>query len=74
MPLIEQDVIGDSFASLLKANGDIDTLAWSIEYTKRLEENGRDQLHIWPEHCIIGTQWHAFEMHCINGVIRQGGV
>ena len=33
-------------------------LAWSIEYTKRLEEKGRFQLCIWPEHCLIGTPGH----------------
>lgn len=57
MPLLQKDVVGDA-AALFKESGDIDTLAWSIEYTKRLEEKGRFQLCIWPEHCLIGTSGH----------------
>jgi nicotinamidase/pyrazinamidase len=29
---------------------------WCIEYTRRLEANGKFQLMIWPEHCIVGTE------------------
>ena len=56
-PLMQQEVVGES-AKLFKDNGEVDTLAWSIEYTKRLEEKGRFQLCIWPEHCLIGTPGH----------------
>jgi nicotinamidase-related amidase len=57
MPSMQQEVVGDT-VKLYKENGDVDTLAWSIEYTKRLEEKGRFQLCIWPEHCLIGTPGH----------------
>ncbi|RHY32842.1 hypothetical protein DYB25_013942 [Aphanomyces astaci] len=33
--------------------------AYAYEYTKALEEGGRFQLCIWPEHCIIGTPGQA---------------
>ncbi|KAL3777789.1 hypothetical protein ACHAWO_005816 [Cyclotella atomus] len=57
MPSVQHEVVGDT-VTLYKENGDVDTLAWSIEYTKRLEEKGRFQLCIWPEHCLIGTPGH----------------
>ena len=31
---------------------------WCIEYTKRLASNGKFQLMIWPEHCLVGTEGH----------------
>lgn len=31
----------------------------ALWYTKRLSENGRFQLTIWPEHCLIGSVGHA---------------
>ncbi|RHY28947.1 hypothetical protein DYB32_005575 [Aphanomyces invadans] len=33
--------------------------AYAYEYTKALEEGGRFQLCIWPEHCIMGTPGQA---------------
>lgn len=30
-----------------------------LEYTASLQEKGRFQLCIWPEHCLIGTPGHA---------------
>lgn len=69
MPLMQQDVIGDS-ANLFKDNGDVDTLAWSIEYTKRLEEKGRFQLCIWPEHCLIGTPGHNV-VKCVRDAMDE---
>lgn len=59
MPLLESHVVGETATNVLfKEDGEVDTLAWSIEYTKRLEEKGRFQLCIWPEHCMIGTPGH----------------
>eukprot|EP00804_Cyclotella_cryptica_P020088 CCRYP_014891-RB/>CCRYP_014891-RB protein AED:0.28 eAED:0.28 QI:0/-1/0/1/-1/1/1/0/236 len=62
-PLVENDVITTSesnFAptTLWNEHGEFDTLAWCIEYTRRLESKGRFQLCIWPEHCLIGTEGH----------------
>ena len=31
---------------------------WCIEYTRRLEANGKFQLMIWPEHCLGGSEGH----------------
>lgn len=56
-PPVEQSVVGES-VKLWKEDGELDTLAWSIEYTQRLEAKGRFQLCIWPEHCLIGTPGH----------------
>ena len=42
-----------------QATGNIDLLKYCIEYTKRLEEKGRFQLCIWPEHCLIGSPGHT---------------
>lgn len=33
--------------------------AWSLEYTRQLEEQARKQLMIWPYHTLIGTPGHA---------------
>ena len=30
-----------------------------LDYTKKLKENGKYPLCIWPEHCIIGSQGHS---------------
>jgi len=31
---------------------------WVEFYSKRLEENGRFKITIWPDHCLIGTEGH----------------
>lgn len=36
--------------------GNLDLVKYCIEYTKKLEEGGRFNLTVWPEHCIIGTE------------------
>lgn len=58
---MESDVVDDDDdapRNLWKDDGDLDTSAWCIEYTRRLEAKGRFQLCIWPEHCLIGTEGH----------------
>jgi nicotinamidase/pyrazinamidase len=56
MPLIDEDVVAAK-VPLIK-DGEVDTLAWGKEYTRRLESKGRFQLCIWPEHCLIGSDGH----------------
>jgi nicotinamidase-related amidase len=34
------------------------TQDYSVEYVRNLEKNGRYQLMIWPEHCLIGHWGH----------------
>jgi nicotinamidase/pyrazinamidase len=51
---------------VLKEDGSIDLLKYSIEYAKRLEEKGRFQICVWPEHCLIGSPGH-----CVVDVVRQ---
>ena len=34
---------------------------WGLEYVEGLERNGRFQLCVWPNHCLIGTTGHAVE-------------
>mmetsp|Transcript_2433 Transcript_2433/g.3447 ORF Transcript_2433/g.3447 Transcript_2433/m.3447 type:complete len:290 (+) Transcript_2433:149-1018(+) len=38
---------------------DSNLLPHCILYTEQLESEGRFQLVVWPEHCLIGTQGHA---------------
>lgn len=52
--------------NLYDADGNLDILAYCIEYTARLEKSGKFQLCIWPEHCLIGTPGHG-----IYPIIRQ---
>jgi nicotinamidase-related amidase len=57
---IDERVFGplDKF---LKDDGsdEIDLYKYAVEYTTRLEKNGRFQLFIWPEHCLIGSPGHC---------------
>ena len=39
--------------------GTLDLTKYCIAYAKRLEERGRFQICIWPEHCLIGSEGHA---------------
>jgi nicotinamidase/pyrazinamidase len=46
--------------TVLKEDGkSLDLTKYVLEYTRRLEQRGRFQLCIWPEHCLIGTNGHA---------------
>jgi nicotinamidase/pyrazinamidase len=51
---IDQDVFG-SLENLLDTSGNLDLYKYCIEYTKRLEERGKFQLVVWPEHCLVGS-------------------
>ena len=64
--LVHPDVMRVEEESLYDQSGNLDLLAYCIEYTERLEKSGKFQLMIWPEHCLIGTQGH-----CICDAIRQ---
>mmetsp|Transcript_20035 Transcript_20035/g.41714 ORF Transcript_20035/g.41714 Transcript_20035/m.41714 type:complete len:295 (-) Transcript_20035:166-1050(-) len=61
-PLVEADVFtkGGEISSAIQSTEEenFDILQYCIEYTRRLEEKGRFQLCIWPEHCLIGTEGH----------------
>ena len=46
--------------SVLAEDGEaLDLRKYALEYTRRLEEGGRFQLCIWPEHCLIGSPGHG---------------
>lgn len=49
---------GDVPDTLYGDDGKLDIVQYCIEYTRRLEEKGRFQLCIWPEHCLIGSDGH----------------
>lgn len=51
---LDEAVFG-SLDNLLDTEGRLDLYKYTIEYTKRLEENGKFQLVVWPEHCLIGS-------------------
>jgi nicotinamidase/pyrazinamidase len=59
--LLDSSVFGMDDGDLIvdPTTGTIDLLKYCIAYTKRLEEKGRFQLCIWPEHCLIGSPGHA---------------
>ena len=42
---------------------------WGVDYVAGLEANGRFQLCVWPDHCLIGTTGHAVEP-AINGALQ----
>jgi nicotinamidase/pyrazinamidase len=42
-----------------KCNMVTDLERYCLEYTTRLEQSGKFQLCIWPEHCLMGTAGHA---------------
>jgi len=39
--------------------GEFDLQKYCLEYARRLEQRGRFQICIWPEHCLIGSEGHA---------------
>ena len=60
-PLVEVKILAQGGAvpdDLYKEDGTLDIVKYCIEYTRRLEEKGRFQLCIWPEHCLIGSEGH----------------
>ena len=45
---------------VLKEDGKtLDLVNYCIEYAQRLEDKGRFQICVWPEHCFIGSKGHA---------------
>ncbi len=43
---------------------------WGLEYCTELEKQGRFQLCIWPEHCLIGTSGHNV-VDSINDALQE---
>mmetsp|Transcript_802 Transcript_802/g.1233 ORF Transcript_802/g.1233 Transcript_802/m.1233 type:complete len:294 (+) Transcript_802:47-928(+) len=60
---LEEDLtlfeVEDVTFQVMNKDGDFSLYEYAKEYTHRLEEKGRFQLCIWPEHCLIGTDGHA---------------
>jgi nicotinamidase-related amidase len=50
------------------ATGKIDILKYCIEYTRRLEEKGKFQLCIWPEHCLMGSVGHTMVEKVLDAI------
>jgi nicotinamidase-related amidase len=44
--------------TVVDSNGTFDLTKYCIEYSRQLEQKGRFQICIWPEHCLIGTPGH----------------
>jgi nicotinamidase-related amidase len=42
----------------------------ALDYVRKLEENGRYQLTIWPPHCLIGSAGHAV-FPCLYQALQQ---
>lgn len=60
-PPVDDEVLatgGEIRASIRKKGGELDLVQYCVEYCTRLEEKGRFQLCIWPEHCLVGTPGH----------------
>ena len=52
------------------SDGRLDLKTYCVEYTRRLEANGRLQLIIWPDHCILGTKGHNV-VPCVQAKMSQ---
>jgi len=48
----------------------IDLHKYCVEYARHLEERGRFQLCIWPEHCLIGSPGHAV-VDCVQQALHD---
>lgn len=44
------------------------TQDYSVEYVRNLEKNGRYQLMIWPEHCLIGHWGHNIHQSVLQSL------
>lgn len=55
---VGDDLVNSSMIKMKSVDGKMDLLAYCIEYTRLLEEEGRFKLCIWPEHCLLGTTGH----------------
>jgi len=53
-------------ADTVMNNGTFDLTKYCLEYARRLEDKGRFQICIWPEHCLMGS-----EGHCVVPCVRQ---
>ncbi len=42
---------------------------WSVEYTRRLQEQAKKALTIWPYHCLIGSPGHSLDPELLSAVI-----
>lgn len=51
-----------------REGGSFDLAGYCKEYAKRLEDGGRFQLCIWPEHCIIGSPGHCLVPEILSAV------
>jgi nicotinamidase/pyrazinamidase len=45
-----------------------DVRRYCIEYARRLENSGKFQLCIWPEHCLIGSNGHGIVDDVLNAM------
>ncbi|MGJ3241000.1 MAG: hypothetical protein ACFE0Q_19985 [Anaerolineae bacterium] len=45
---------------------------WASEYTRRLEENAKKQLMIWPYHTLIGTSGHTITPALYEAIAYHG--
>ena len=57
--LLHKDFAPSSLLSSCVNQEFFDITKYCIEYTRLLEDKGRFQLCIWPEHCLIGSEGHA---------------
>ena len=48
--------------------GKIDIQKYCIEYTRRLEQNQKFQLCIWPEHCLMGSVGHTLVENVLDAI------
>ena len=70
-PLIDNTIFskeGDIPETMYDDCGNLDMVQYCIEYTRRLEEKGKFQLCIWPEHCLIGSEGHNVVPNVMDAV------
>jgi nicotinamidase/pyrazinamidase len=49
-------------------DGNFSISKYCIEYARRLEERGRFQICVWPEHCLIGSSGHGIVAIVLDAV------
>jgi nicotinamidase/pyrazinamidase len=67
--VIDATIFGNLETVVRKNNGSgkqsLDMEKYCLEYATRLEQKGRFQICIWPEHCLLGSTGHAM-VDCVQ--------
>lgn len=68
--VLDHDVFGSD--RIRDSSGNLHHINYCIEYANRLEEKGRFQICIWPEHCLIGSEGHTM-VNVVKDALHEWG-